>query len=137
MEVQLAFINKVKYKSYSTARINEDGVVMLAVQYKASDTDNPNYSFLGGASEFSDSSNFARFKQIPHIKRAGEKSFLPSNLLMSLDELLKPATLEEFFSYHGSETRPPCLNTITWIVLTDQIDIGTNQVYHTSTYKIQ
>ena len=36
--------------------------------------------------------------------------------------------LEDYFTYHGSLTRPPCTNTVTWLVFTEKVDISSKQV---------
>ena len=98
------------HSSYEDALEHEEGVVILAVQYEISNEDNSNYGFLDG---------------LDSVREAGSSAEVD---LQNLEGLLEGMSKEEFFSYHGSLTRPPCTNTVTWIVMKDRISISSRQV---------
>ena len=98
------------HSSYEEALKHEEGVVILAVQYEITNEDNSNYGFLDG---------------LDSVREAGSSAEVD---MQNVEGLLEGMSKEEFFSYHGSLTRPPCTNTVTWIVMKDRISISSRQV---------
>ena len=98
------------HSSYEEALNHEEGVVILAVQYEITNEDNSKYGFLDG---------------LDSVREAGSSAEVD---LQNVEGLLEGMSKEEFFSYHGSLTRPPCTNTVTWIVMKDRISISSRQV---------
>lgn len=115
LEMHIFHFN-TKYKNFETAIQFEDGVVAAAFLYKISQNGNPGLKFLEGEMKFA---------------KAGHRSRLKSENLASVEDLFAGVDLESFYSYHGSLTRPPCYNTVTWIVFDNPIGISHQQVrYH-------
>jgi len=57
---------------------------------------------------------------LPDVQKSGQLITLKENSF-PVSKLI--GNLNKYFSYHGSLTKPPCLNTITWIVLEQRIDL--------------
>ena len=125
-EVQLVHYNP-KFDSYEQAVKFESGVAILAVRFELSQPRSPN-------------PGLALFDKILRIlytpgSRIELDSRIPGrtpNLAQMLfggknEEVVRAGT-SEYFSYHGSLTRPPCLNTVTWIVLANPSRISSKQV---------
>jgi len=59
----------------------------------------------------------------------GKEKVLQESLL--LGDLLAPDTLnkQEYFTYNGSLTTPPCLEIVTWIEFKDEQQLSHEQVF--------
>lgn len=113
--MQLVFYNVAKYQSLNEALHFEDGIVILAFQYHITDgPQNPAYHFLS--------------EVIPLVQQAGHSTNVKHGI-NGLKTLVADINLEEYLSYHGSLTHPPCQNTVTWIVFTEKISISSELVW--------
>ena len=58
---------------------------------------------------------------LPDVQKSGQKIVLDENLFPISDFLAMSS--ESYFTYFGSLTKPPCFNSITWIVNQQKIDV--------------
>lgn len=114
LEMQLMHYDADRYSSLEEASSHEDGVVGLAFQYDLAEDDNPSHDFV----------NWEAHK----LKKAGSVAVLHLSQELTVANLIGEADKRAYFSYHGSLTRLPCSNTVTWLVFTSRIDISSRQV---------
>ncbi len=114
MEIQLAHFDFERYTSFREASTFKNGVVMLAFQFAISTEDNPKFNFL--------------CEQSQRVQKAGESVKLSLQDLPNVKALIPGTDEKEFFFYHGSLTRPPCSNTVTWVIPTSKVEISSSQV---------
>ena len=112
LEVHLVHYDDAKYSSLEEASKNEDGVVILAFLHEVSSQGASQLDFLSTNSE--------------SLRPAGSK--VENIALESVQDLVEGMDTSEYFSYHGSMTRPPCYNTITWIVFKDKLKVNHDQL---------
>lgn len=97
-----------KYKSFEEARKNKDGLAVLGVFFLKSDKKQ--------ASSISKITNVINnviyYGNVTHIKDS-----------LSLDTLF-PVKKNNYFTYHGSLTIPPCIEVITWTVFYQYLSIN-------------
>ena len=58
---------------------------------------------------------------LPDVQKSGQKIVLEENLFPISDFVA--VSSESYFTYFGSLTKPPCFNSITWIVNQQKIDV--------------
>ena len=111
--MQLVHFDSKSYPDFETAvRLAPDGIVIVAFQYDISITSNRNYAFL--------------IEQIHKIRNPGQKTPVTNKRISDLFSGFD--TKHNYFSYHGSLTRPPCSNSVTWIVFKEPIFVSKLQV---------
>jgi carbonic anhydrase len=93
-----------------------NGVVVLAFQFDVTEKSVANYDFLP--------------KQAEALRKAGATTPLDQEDLPSVADLMgdSAAVKGDYFYYHGSSTRPPCHNTVAWIVFAKKLSITRDQV---------
>uniref|UniRef100_A0A8C8RM47 Carbonic anhydrase n=1 Tax=Pelusios castaneus TaxID=367368 RepID=A0A8C8RM47_9SAUR len=107
-ELHLVYWNSDKYSSFAEALDKPDGLAAIAV-----------FLTVGSHNEHLQEI----VKVLDSIKTKGKKApftnFDPSTLL--------PGSLE-YWTYHGSLTHPPLLESVTWIILKEPITISSEQL---------
>lgn len=100
MELHAVFYKK-SYNSMSEATKYPDGLAVLAYFYEASDDINPVYNAIVDV--------------LPSAENVGAKNALQEPLLLSKLLTPNPAAIQNYYTYAGSLTTPPCLEVVTWI----------------------
>ncbi|XP_071561953.1 carbonic anhydrase 1 [Temnothorax nylanderi] len=113
MEMHAVFY-KEDYKSMDEALKHEDGLAILAYLYELSPQPNPTYEPI--------------VKLLPDIEAMGKGKVLQEPLL--LETILVPdiANMQDYFTYNGSLTTPPCLEVATWIDFKDHQELSREQL---------
>ncbi|TGZ54911.1 carbonic anhydrase 2 [Temnothorax longispinosus] len=113
MEMHAVFY-KEDYKSMDEALKHEDGLAILAYLYEISPQPNPTYEPI--------------VKLLPDIEAMGKGKVLQEPLL--LETILVPdiANMQDYFTYNGSLTTPPCLEVATWIDFKDHQELSREQL---------
>ncbi|XP_055312343.1 carbonic anhydrase 1-like [Sitodiplosis mosellana] len=110
MELHMVFYKK-QYRNIRSAMENSDGLAVLAFFFNLDDKDNPNYieitELLSNVSEPETSAPFTRLNSI-------------QDLILS--------DLDEYYTYHGSLTTPPCSEVVTWIDFKQSIPLSHAQI---------
>lgn len=104
MELHAVFY-KQEYKTMSEAINHPDGLAVFAYFYEATDKKNPTYDPI--------------VEVLPNVEMVGSKHDLVEPLL--LEHLLVPnaLTIQNYYTYNGSLTTPPCFEIVTWIDFKD------------------
>jgi carbonic anhydrase len=64
---------------------------------------------------------------IPYVEATGKEKILEEPLL--LEKLLLPdITMQDYFTYNGSLTTPPCYEIVTWIDFKEHLHLSYEQV---------
>ncbi|KAL6260177.1 hypothetical protein P5V15_007711 [Pogonomyrmex californicus] len=113
MEMHAVFY-KSDYKSMDEALKHDDGLAILAYLYEVSPQPNPTYEPI--------------VKVLPDIEVVGKGKILQESLL--LEKILVPdiASMQDYFTYSGSLTTPPCLEVATWIDFKDHQQLSHKQL---------
>ncbi|XP_078053360.1 carbonic anhydrase 1 isoform X2 [Augochlora pura] len=100
MELHAVFWKK-SYKSSSEALKHPDGLAVLAFLYQATDEPNPNFEMI--------------VSQVPEI--ATVDTNVTINDVNILNKLIAPngVASQDYYTYRGSLTTPPCLEVVQWI----------------------
>ncbi|XP_046415711.1 carbonic anhydrase 7 [Neodiprion fabricii] len=100
MELHAVFY-KLSYGSYKAATNFPDGLTVLAYFVTVDETFDPTYSPL--------------VETLPLIEDIGSEAVLRDNLI--LESILKTnqPSMQNYFTYNGSLTTPPCSEVVTWI----------------------
>ncbi|XP_063980906.1 carbonic anhydrase 13-like [Diachasmimorpha longicaudata] len=112
MELHAVFYNKI-YGSFQQAIHHPDGLTVLAYFFEASEQDNPNYALI--------------VESLSLIEAVDSSTKLSP---MALESLLlpNPAVLQDYFTYNGSLTTPPCSEVVTWIDFKQALPLSHNQI---------
>ncbi|KAG7190875.1 hypothetical protein KM043_006936 [Ampulex compressa] len=104
MELHAVFY-KQQYKSMSEAVKHPDGLAVLAYFYEADRNTNPTYDAI--------------VTVLPNVEAVKTETTLQEPLL--LEKLLTPrsSNMQNYFTYNGSLTTPPCSEVVTWIDFKD------------------
>ncbi|XP_018318012.1 carbonic anhydrase 2 [Mycetomoellerius zeteki] len=113
MEMHAVFY-KEDYKSFNEALKHSDGLAILAYLYEVSPQPNPTYEPI--------------VKVLPDIETMGKGKVLQEPLL--LENVLVPdiAKIQDYFTYPGSLTTPPCLEVARWIDFKDHQQLSHDQL---------
>ncbi|XP_031630806.1 carbonic anhydrase 7-like [Contarinia nasturtii] len=110
MELHMVFYKK-QYRNVRSAMENSDGLTVLAFFFHLDDEDNKNYieitELLPNVSEPETSTTFTRLKSL-------------KDLILN--------DLNEYYTYHGSLTTPPCSEVVTWIDFKRSIPLSHAQI---------
>ncbi|XP_023308849.2 carbonic anhydrase 13-like [Lucilia cuprina] len=112
MEMHIVHRN-MKYPTVTEAVNHRDGLAVLGVFYNVEPSAN----------------NFEGLSKIDQALGAIQQynsSTLVNNLI--LEKLFDDIDKDEFFTYKGSLTTPPCSRAVTWIVFPEPIYISTQQI---------
>lgn len=104
-----------KYGSLKDAAQQADGLAVLAVLLQIGPNDNENYNHI--------------FDKLEAISQEGDEVYIPG---FDVNTLL-PHQLSHFFRYNGSLTTPPCLQTVTWTVFNDTVQLSKEQLHKLET----
>ncbi|XP_072757678.1 carbonic anhydrase 13 [Anoplolepis gracilipes] len=113
MEMHAVFY-KEDYKSMNEALKHSDGLAILAYLYEVSPNPNPMYEPI--------------VEVLPDIEMVGNEKALPEPLL--LRGLFAPdiTSMQDYFTYNGSLTTPPCLEVAIWIDFKDHQRLSHQQL---------
>ncbi|XP_020280404.1 carbonic anhydrase 2-like [Pseudomyrmex gracilis] len=113
MEMHAVFY-KEDYKSMNEALKHSDGLTVLAYLYEVGPLSHPTYEPI--------------VEMLPDIETMGKEKMLEEPLL--LGRLLVPdvASMQDYFTYNGSLTTPPCLEIVTWIDFKDRQQLSHQQL---------
>lgn len=107
MEAQLMYYNEI-YGCLSAAMNQPDGVAILGVLLHATKCgDNPCMNQLAAC--------------LGGLNCPGATVPLPFNILKTFKSVLDK---QEYFSYEGSLTKPPCCEEVRWMVFRDRVEIN-------------
>ncbi|XP_012215868.1 carbonic anhydrase 2 [Linepithema humile] len=114
MEMHAVFY-KEDYKSMEEALNHDDGLTVLAYFYEVGSQQNVAYEPIVAA--------------LPDVVAVGSKEKILQQPLL-LGKLLIPniATMQDYFTYNGSLTTPPCLEIVTWIDFKDHQRLSHDQL---------
>ncbi|XP_003401445.1 carbonic anhydrase 2 [Bombus terrestris] len=98
MEMHAVFWKKV-YGTYDEAIKHDDGLSVLGYWYQATNEPNSLFELI--------------VPQILEIRKAGSNEVLRDSSILS--KLLAPESAQDYFTYKGSLTTPPCLEIVQWI----------------------
>ncbi|XP_065367818.1 carbonic anhydrase 2-like [Calliphora vicina] len=112
MEMHIVHRN-AKYPNIAEATQHADGLAVLGVFYNV-DTSQDDFAGLN------------KIVNALDAIRVYNTSTNVNNL--NLSELFGNIDTEEFFTYKGSLTTPPCSRAVTWIVFPEPIQISSNQI---------
>lgn len=105
MEVHLVHYN-LKYLDFKTARNKHNGILVLSVLVEVSST----------RSSFN-----SIWKDIVYKLAVVKNPDTETNYGSLWFQHFLPKNVRDFYSYQGSFTTPPCLETVTWVVFKDKL----------------
>ncbi|XP_061457247.1 carbonic anhydrase 6 [Rhineura floridana] len=109
-ELHIVLYNSAKYASFEQAKIQPDGLAVLAFLFAEDKLENTYYSdFI---------TNLAK------IRFAGQSTTLNTLDLLSM----LPENLANFYRYQGSLTTPPCTENVLWTVFDSPIKLSHAQI---------
>lgn len=110
MELHMVFSN-TDYDNDSSLYTKSDALVVLASFFEATDEDNPVYAEI--------------VDKLNQIHMPDQSANLPFGFTI---RSMLPESTENYFTYKGSLTTPPCLEVVTWIDFKHPIRLSHNQV---------
>uniref|UniRef100_A0A1I8NIK9 Carbonic anhydrase n=1 Tax=Musca domestica TaxID=7370 RepID=A0A1I8NIK9_MUSDO len=111
-DIEMHIVHKnTKYSSVEIARQYEDGLAVVAVLFKVVKSDNVFYPGLN-----------VIYNNLENVKNFNTTS--DTMYLISMASLLGNINREDFYTYEGSLTTPPCSESVTWIVFSDVLPIS-------------
>ncbi|XP_008067146.1 carbonic anhydrase 6 [Carlito syrichta] len=111
IEIHVVHYNS-KYQNYDIAKDAPDGLAVLAAFVEVKDhAENTYYS------------NF--ISHLANIKYPGQSTTLTG---LDIQDML-PQNLQQYYSYQGSLTTPPCTENVHWFVLADYVKLSRTQVW--------
>ncbi|XP_069759012.1 carbonic anhydrase 12 [Narcine bancroftii] len=108
-EMHIVHYNSEKYENISVAQDKVDGLAVLGILIQIGPF-NPAYNCI--------------FQHLKVIQYKGERILIPG---FNINDLL-PHRLNEYFSYHGSLTTPPCYPSVQWTVFREPVQISSEQL---------
>ena len=110
MEIHIVHYNAGKYPNISTAMKNADGLAVLGVFVEVQASDNPVFNVI--------------VDKLPKISYKTENVTIDS--LQPF--LFLPHNIEQFYTYKGSLTTPPCFESVQWFVFNHTVGISDAQL---------
>ncbi|XP_004705506.1 carbonic anhydrase 6 [Echinops telfairi] len=100
------------YKNYDVAKDHPDGLAVLAFFFVEShdDAENPHYT------EF--------LSHLKNIRYPGQSTTLSG---FDIKDML-PRNLQDYYTYHGSLTTPPCTENVLWFLLAEPVKLPKKQI---------
>ncbi|XP_048381503.2 carbonic anhydrase 14-like isoform X2 [Stegostoma tigrinum] len=108
-EVHVVHYNSEKYRNVSEAMSEEDGLLVLGILMEVGQNINPAYENI-----------LRHLDSIPH---SGQEVKIPSFDV----HLLFPKQLDDYFTYSGSLTTPPCFQSVQWILFHQRVQLSQSQ----------
>ncbi len=108
--MQAVFYDKNTHSSLKEALRYKDNVVILAFQYSIAQSST--LDFIPDA-----------FGEIEHAGESAQVEITGQNLFGGSN-----FDYESYYWYQGSMTRPPCQNTVAWIVFKEKLNVTSEQV---------
>ncbi|XP_033012146.1 carbonic anhydrase 6 [Lacerta agilis] len=109
-ELHIVHYNSAKYTSIEQAKVEPDGLAVLAFLFADGNLENTYYSDF--------------IASLAKIKFAGQSTTLNTLDLLSM----LPENLANFYRYQGSLTTPPCTENVIWTVFDSPIRLSHTQV---------
>ncbi|XP_015588446.1 carbonic anhydrase 2 [Cephus cinctus] len=113
MELHAVFY-KEEYGSMNEALNYPDGLTVLAYFFEVTNHPNPTFQTL--------------VQRLPFIEEVDSTDFLPGPLMLESFLAPKPSTIENYFTYNGSLTTPPCSEVVIWIDFKDPFLLSHQQL---------
>ncbi|XP_078288049.1 carbonic anhydrase 14-like [Rhinoraja longicauda] len=109
-ELHVVLYNSDKYRNVSEAMRKPNGLAVLAILLEVGKFKNPAYENI--------------LSHLESIAFAGQEVKIPSFAVRGL----LPKRLDQYFTYHGSLTTPPCYQSVRWIVLHQRALLSLSQL---------
>lgn len=113
MELHAVFYKK-NYNSIEEATRHPDGLTVLAYFFEVGEEPNQMYQPL--------------VDRLEDVHKAGQKAMLQSPLLLKSLLLPYSSVSQNYFTYNGSLTTPPCSEVVTWIDFKEPLLLSHEQV---------
>jgi len=113
LELHLVHYNE-KYSTFDEALKHPDGLLVLGLFYAQAREGVPQ---VGGKKEIAALKPFV--KMVRGVRRQGSTVEDSSSEGLQLSSLLMGETKNDFITYQGSLTTPPCNQVVTWIIFND------------------
>ncbi|XP_011260769.1 carbonic anhydrase 2 [Camponotus floridanus] len=113
MEMHAVFY-KEDYKSMNEALNHSDGLAILAYLYEVSPNPNVMYEPI--------------VEVLPDIETVGSEKVLREPLMLRKLFISDITTMQDYFTYNGSLTTPPCLEVAIWIDFKDHLRLSHEQI---------
>ncbi|XP_072132368.1 carbonic anhydrase 14-like [Mobula birostris] len=108
-EMHIVHYNSEKYQNVSEAMRKADGLVVLGVLLEVGKFKNPAYENI--------------LRHLESIPFAGQEVEIPSFDIRSL----LPKRLDQYFTYRGSLTTPPCYQSVHWFIFHQRVPLSLSQ----------
>ncbi|XP_051901608.1 carbonic anhydrase 14-like isoform X2 [Pristis pectinata] len=108
-ELHIVHYNTEKYRNMSEAMTKPDGLVVLGILLEVGNLKNPAYENI--------------LSHLESVTFAGQEVEIPSFDVRSL----LPKRLDQYFTYRGSLTTPPCFQSVRWIVFHQRVPLSLSQ----------
>ncbi|KAF4087608.1 hypothetical protein AMELA_G00072590 [Ameiurus melas] len=109
-ELHVVHYNSELYSNISEAKIQENGLAVLAVLIETGEETNQAYANI--------------LNYLGHIRHAGQSVLIPAFDVRTL----LPRDLSHYFRYSGSLTTPPCHQTVLWTIFVEKVKISHSQL---------
>ncbi|XP_073818052.1 carbonic anhydrase 2-like isoform X2 [Musca autumnalis] len=111
-DIEMHIVHRnTKYPSVEIARQFEDGIAVVAVLFKVVKSENVFYPGLNVI--------YNRLQNVHTFNTTSDTMYL-----ISLGSLLGNINREDFYTYQGSLTTPPCSEAVSWIIFSDVLPIS-------------
>lgn len=109
-ELHVVLYNSDKYRNVSEAMRRPNGLAVLAILLEVGKFKNPAYENI--------------LSHLESIKFAGQEVEIPAFAVRGL----LPKRLDQYFTYRGSLTTPPCYQSVRWIVFHQRVLLSLSQL---------
>lgn len=112
MEMHVIHRNR-KYRSVAHAQENRDGLTVLAFFFQLRQKENRHLTHI--------------IRALSHVEAYNSSYELPRSFMLA-DILPEPDDMDQFYTYKGSLTTPPCSEAVTWILFPNPLPISVHQM---------